>query len=44
MASNPWYFVTEHTRRVVEEARDRFPTELRARVKVYSLEALAPLS
>lgn len=39
-----WYFVTEHTRRVVEEARDRLPGELRARVKVYSLETLAPLS
>jgi hypothetical protein len=39
-----WYFVTEHTQRVVEEARDRLPTELQARVKVYSLETLAPLS
>lgn len=39
-----WYFVTEHTRRVVEEARDRLPVELQARVKVYSLETLAPLS
>lgn len=39
-----WYFVTEHTRRVVEEARDRLPTELQARVKVYSLETLAPLT
>jgi hypothetical protein len=39
-----WYFVTEYTRRVVEEARDRLPGELRARVKMYSLETLAPLS
>ena len=39
-----WYFVTEHTRRGVEEARDRLPAELQARVKVYSLETLAPLS
>lgn len=39
-----WYFVTEHTRRVVEEARDRLPTELQTRVKVYSLETLAPLT
>lgn len=39
-----WYFVTAHTRRVVEEARDRLPAELQARVKVYSLETLAPLS
>jgi hypothetical protein len=38
-----WYFVTAHTRRSVEEARDRLPTELQARVKVYSLETLAPL-
>ena len=38
-----WYFVTEHTRRYVLEARDRLPTELQARVKVYSLETLAPL-
>lgn len=39
-----WYFVTDHTRRSVEEARDRLPAELQARVKVYSLETLAPLS
>lgn len=39
-----WYFVTEHTRRGVEEARDRLPADLQARVKVYSLETLAPLS
>jgi hypothetical protein len=39
-----WYFVTDHTRRSVEEARDRLPAELQARVKVYLLETLAPLS
>jgi hypothetical protein len=39
-----WYFVTAHARRSVEEARDRLPAELQARVKVYSLETLAPLS
>jgi hypothetical protein len=39
-----WYFVTAHTRRSVEEARDRLPAELQARVKVYALETLAPLS
>ncbi len=39
-----WYFVTDHTRRSVEEARDGLPAELQARVKVYSLETLAPLS
>lgn len=38
-----WYFVTAHTRRAVEEARDRLLAELQARVKVYSLETLAPL-
>ncbi len=39
-----WYFVTAHTRRSVEEARDRLPVELQARVKMYALETFAPLS
>jgi hypothetical protein len=39
-----WYFVTVHTRRSLEEARDRLPVELQARVKVYALETFAPLS
>ena len=39
-----WYFVTAHTRRSVEEARDRLPADLQPRVKVLSLETFESLS
>lgn len=39
-----WYFVTAKTRTAVEAARDRLPPDYQPRVKVLSLETLAPFS